>query len=538
MKSCIKLRITAFVLLLLFSVHSTLSITDVRAEKTGDFDLNLRYQVRYSSELDVYRTLTRAEKWQGSQTAVIVCDMWDAHHCLNAVRRATEMGPRMNEFLKVARNRGVLIIHAPSSCTKPYENHPARMRAKNAPRANNVPADIGQWCKWIPTEDQKRYPIDQSDGGEDDDLEEHKKWAEELKAKGRNPRAPWQKQMAVLEIDNADAISDNGVEIWNLMESKGIKNVILLGVHTNMCVLGRPFGLRQMAKNGKNVVLVRDLTDTMYNPKRAPFVSHFSGTDLIVEHIERYVCPTVTSDQLLGDEEFRFSKDTRPHIVCIIAEQEYQTKTTLNKFARQHLQKDYRLSFVYENPKDRDDVPGLEVLADADLVIVSVRRRALPTKQLEHVRKYVETGKPIIGIRTASHAFSLRKAEPKAGQAVWPEFDQQVWGGNYHNHHGNKKVAKVWTEKSQLEHPILAGIGAKSWNSGGSLYMTVPLAKGTTTLISGSVEGVEGQEPVAWTHQHIGKGRAFYTSLGHVKDFENPDFQQLFRNAIDWAISK
>ena len=84
---------------------------------------------------------------------------------------------------------------------------------------------------------------------------------------------------------------------------------MLLGVHANMCVLGRPFGLRQMAKNGKNVVLVRDLTDTMYNPKMPPKVSHFEGTRLIVEHVEKYVCPTITSNQLLGGNEFRFKGD-------------------------------------------------------------------------------------------------------------------------------------------------------------------------------------------------------------------------------------
>jgi type 1 glutamine amidotransferase/nicotinamidase-related amidase len=512
------------------------SFTIAAAEESKELEWNLRYQVRYSTDLEVYRTLTRAEKWQGRQTAVIVCDMWDAHHCLNAVRRATEMAPRMNEFINVARDSGALIIHAPSSCTKSYEEHPARIRAKNAPKADNVPVDISQWCKWIPAEDQKRYPIDQSDGGEDDDPDEHKKWAEELKAKGLNPRAPWTKQMAALEIKDSDAISDNGVEIWNLMESKGIENVILVGVHTNMCVLGRPFGLRQMAKNGKNVVLVRDLTDTMYNPQRAPYVSHFSGTDLIVEHVERYVCPTVTSDQLLGDKEFRFSTDKRPHIVCIMAEQEYETKTTLNKYAREFLQKDYRLSFVYENPENRDDIPGLEILHDADLAIISVRRRAIPSKQLAHVRDFVAAGKPMIGIRTSSHAFSLRTERPQAGHDVWPEFDRDVWGGNYHNHLGNNKVAHVWTEKRQAAHPILAGIETKKWESGGSLYMNAPLVKGTTTLISGNVDGVETDEPVAWTYQHVGKGRAFYTSLGHVKDFANPDFQRLLQNAVVWAL--
>src|SRR5262245_65947214 len=99
---------------------------------------------------------------------------------------------------------------------------------------------------------------------------------------GRKPGAPWQAQIDLLKIHDQDAISDSGVEIWNLLENRSINNVILLGVHTNMCVLGRPFGLRQMAKNGKDVVLMRDMTDTMYNPQKAPFVTHFKGTELIV----------------------------------------------------------------------------------------------------------------------------------------------------------------------------------------------------------------------------------------------------------------
>ena len=124
---------------------------------------------------------------------------------------------------------------------------------------------------------------------------------------GKNPGAPWTRQVKILEIDGAkDAITDNGTENWNLLEERGVKNVILLGVHTNMCVLGRPFGLRQMARNGKNVVLMRDLTDTMYNPAMEPKVSHFRGTDLVVEHVEKYVCATVTSDQILGGAAYRF----------------------------------------------------------------------------------------------------------------------------------------------------------------------------------------------------------------------------------------
>ncbi len=256
-----------------------------------------------------YKMTTKQEAWPAKKTAIIVCDMWDAHHCLNAVRREEQMVPRMNEVLEKARGQGVFIVHAPSSCMDAYKDHPARKRALAAPAAKVLPKDIDKWCRQIPAEEKGKYPIDQTDGGEDDDLKEHEDWHAKLTAMGRNPKAPWKSQHAGLKIYDQDAISDSGVEIWNLLEERGIDNVILLGVHTNMCVLGRPFGLRQMAKNGKNVVLMRDMTDTMYNPKRSPFVSHFEGTRLIVEHVEKYVCPTITSDQILGGKEFRFMGD-------------------------------------------------------------------------------------------------------------------------------------------------------------------------------------------------------------------------------------
>jgi len=251
------------------------------------------------------------EQWLPSRTAIIVCDMWDLHHCKNAVIREGEMAPRMNEMLEKARAAGVLIIHAPSGCMKAYEGTPARERAKSAPAAARLPDKISEWCRQIPAEEQAVYPIDQTDGGEDDDAAEHAKWAKELEAKGLNPRAPWTEQIAVLRIDQEkDAISDSGVEIWNLLEARGIQNVILTGVHVNMCVAGRPFGLRQMAKNGKHVVLMRDLTDAMYNPLRWPFVSHARGTELFIQHIEKRICPTITSEQILGGQPFAFSAAT------------------------------------------------------------------------------------------------------------------------------------------------------------------------------------------------------------------------------------
>jgi nicotinamidase-related amidase len=251
-------------------------------------------------------------RWDASQTAVIVCDVWDAHHCLNAVRRLEEFAPRMNDVLKEARKRGATIIHSPSDCMAAYEDHPARKRTIAAPAAANKPKDIEHWCSRIPSEEQAVYPIDQSDGGEDDDPAEHAEWAAKLKGMGRNPGMPWKTQSKLIEIDaDRDFISDRGDEVWNVLESRGIKNVILVGVHLNMCVLGRPFGLRQMVRNGKNVALMRDMTDCMYNPKRWPQVDHFTGNDLVIKHVERFVCPTITSDQLLGGAPFRSKFDKR-----------------------------------------------------------------------------------------------------------------------------------------------------------------------------------------------------------------------------------
>jgi len=507
----------------------------------GDFSLTVRHRVPVAEGTGRFHTLTDSRRWPAAGTAVIVCDVWDSHHCLNAVRRVREMAPRMNEFLIEARKRGALIIHAPSDCMAAYDGHPARRRAQEAPPAANLPAEIGQWCYRIASEEQAQYPLDQSDGGEDDDPREHAQWQAQLKADGRNPQAPWKKQIDVLTIDDRDAISDSGVEVWNLLEQRQIEHVILLGVHTNMCVLGRPFGLRQLVKNGKQVVLVRDLTDTMYNPQRWPFVEHHSGTDLMIEHIEKYVCPTITSDQLLGGNPFRFSTDRRKHLAIVMAEDEYQTERTLTQFARECLQRDYRLSLFYSDAHDINMLPGIGQLAEADLALISIRRRVLPRAQLDLFRAFVAAGKPIIGVRTASHAFALREGQPPAGHDVWPEFDRDVLGGNYQGHHNNSSVAgattHVWIVPEARQSPVLQGVLDGEWGVTSTLYKTQPLGPQATVLMMGRAGDRQPHEPVTWTNTHIGGGRVFYTSLGHPDDFQLPAFRTLLRNGIDWAAA-
>ena len=482
------------------------------------------------------------ESWSPKETAIIVCDVWDSHHCLNAVRRVMEMAPRMNEVLERARGQGVLIIHAPSGCMDSYADHPGRKLAQSAPKAANLPADIHEWCRHIPAEDKGKYPIDQTDGGEDDDPTEHAKWHEYLTSQGRNPKAPWKAQIDTLKIHDGDAISDSGIEIWNLLEDRQIKNVVLVGVHTNMCVLGRPFGLRQMAKNGKNVVLMRDMTDTMYNPAKWPYVNHFTGTELIVQHIEKFVCPTITSVDFLGGRPFRFAHDRR-NIVMVIGDDEYKTEVTLPQFAKNDLEPlGFSVKIIHADEQDKNNFPGLvEAVKNADLVLVSVRRRLPPKEQLDAIRAHVAAGKPLVGIRTACHAWSLRdEAKTKellaAGHDQWPQFDAEVIGGNYTGHHGNGPKTLVTLHGGVKDHPILRGIEVSELVGNGSLYRVQPLKSTTTPLLIGAVPDQE-PEPVAWTNlSGARKTRVFNTSLGHPEDFANPHFRKLLTGGIFWSL--
>jgi len=505
----------------------------------GEGPLRLTLRQRAEDGNGNWTVQLRPAQWNPRQTAVIICDMWDSHHALNAVRRVNEIAPAMNELVGIARDRGALVIHAPSSCMKPYEGHPARLRAQQATAAKNPPKDIASWCYQIPSEEKGVYPLDQTDGGDDSDPAEQAAWQKKLAAQGRNPKAPWLREIGTIAIDDADAISDSGVEIWNLLQQRGIKNVILVGVHTNMCVLGRPFGLRRMAAAGKNVVLVRDMTDTMYNPARWPYVSHFRGTDRIVEHIEKYVCPTIVSTDLTGKAPLAFSGDKRPHVVFVVGEEEYHTWETLPVFAERELRpRGVRTTFVFADRQDPRRFPGLEAIESADLVFVSVRRRTLPEEQLALIRKYVASGKPLVGIRTASHAFAQRgDSKPESGYALWQTFDPDVLGGNYTGHHGKSPPVTVAQADGASGHAILDGVAIAKLTSPGSLYKVRPLAKSATPLLVGSIPD-QPAEPIAWTNKPATGNRVFYTSLGHPDDFQLEDFNHLLVGAVFWALDR
>ena len=460
--------------------------------------------------------------WVPGETAIIVCDMWNQHWCQGATSRVAEMAPRMNEVLTIARKQGVTIIHAPSDTLKWYEDHPARKRAQQY-RIPGIETRLGRGL--LDSEVESAWPIDQSDEGCD--------------CTPTCPLAqPWTRQIEALTIDSdSDLISDSGVEIGSYFEEKGIRNVILMGVHTNMCVIGRSFGLRNMSRLGKNVVLMRDLTDTMYNSKSTPYVSHFTGNSLIQEYIETHVCPSMVSTDFTGQKQFRFKDDPRQLIAFVTAENEYRTNQRFHEFAHELLlTKGVNCDFAAGEPTVQSpgchNIENLQILKDAGLVFLSVRRRALEEVKLNAVKDYVASGKPLVGIRTASHAFSIRGASPPAGLVTWDEFDQEVWGGNYANHHRNSETM-VSLVPGMENHPLLRGVDPDGFTSAGSLYQCRPLAPSTQVLLLGTLANVP-QEPVLWIN-HRPTGDVVYTSLGHWDDWDNPNFKQLMLNVVDMS---
>ncbi len=505
------------------------------------FELQLRSRIETSEGSKRFHTITKPESWDPARTAIIVCDVWDSHHSRNAALRTGEVAPHIDELVKAVRKAGGTVFHCPSDCMDHYKDHPGRLAAQQVPKAKVLPPEIGKWCYSIPNEERGEYPLDQTDGGGDDDPEVQATWLKELEANGRKPGAPWIKEHEAIGIEPGDFVTDKGDEVWSILEAKGIDNILMTGVHTNMCVLGRPFGLRRLASNGKNVVLVRDLTDTMYNPAMRPYVNHFTGNDLIVEHIEKFVCPTVTSDQVLGGESFVFKDDDRPHVVIVMSEPEYGTEKTLPVFAKRHLGRHFKVSLVFGDEKDGNELPGLEVLKDADVLLLSMRRRALRPEQMKLIRDFIEAGKPVVGIRTSSHALSLRDKEPPEGRVTWESLDADVFGGNYSNHYGTGPEVQLSVVEGAHEHPILTGVAMKGWTSSGSLYQVSPLRESATPLIVGRLIGRDADtdaEPVAYTNKTIFGGKAFYTSLGHERDFENASFRRLLFNALLWAAGR
>ena len=242
-------------------------------------ELNLKSQVLDQDEggHNYWREVEQEVEWTADGVALLLCDVWDKHWSRGATERVDEMVPRMDEVVQRVRGAGGLIVHAPSDTMEFYAETPGRQRALKAPVVE-VPEELEQ--------EDPTMPVDASDGGSDTgELESFK---------------AWHRQHAGIGIDQErDIISDNGGQVYNCLAQRGIDRLLIMGVHTNMCVLNRSFAIKQMVRWGKQVALIRDLTDAMYNPALPPYVGHAEGTGLIIEYIEKFWCPTIVSEEIL-----------------------------------------------------------------------------------------------------------------------------------------------------------------------------------------------------------------------------------------------
>lgn len=232
---------------------------------------------------------------------------------------------------------------------------------------------------------------------------------------------------------------------------------------------------------------------------------------------------------------------SKPHIVFLISEDpnNYEAHKTIPEFAEKlRLEHGYKVSVLLgEGERTAFHFPGLEVLPNADLLVVFARRIALGHEQMALLKNHLKKGKPLVGIRTANHAFTLAGKEvPKAGYESWDGFVAEILGCQNRGYGPTELGTDVAIVPDQVNHPILKGVEPSQWHSIGNVYHVAPLLDQNATVLLTGKAG-DKIEPIAWTRM-ADKSRVFYTSLGYPADFEVKQVQNLLVNGIKWAMDK
>ncbi len=241
-------------------------------------------------------------------------------------------------------------------------------------------------------------------------------------------------------------------------------------------------------------------------------------------------------------------KTGTPNVVFVTGDHEYGSEATMPLIAAE-LEKHYgmRISVLkaYPDENAETNIPGLEALDRADLAVLFLRWRQLPKEQLEHIRKYLDSGKPVVAFRTTTHAFNYPKGHKLE---KWNAFAAEYLGGppgwgNGHFHYGHTSSTDVRIVPEAADHPVLNAVDrtfhVRSW-----LYHVLPNypPADARVLLMGRSVNPERKDavdnPVAWTWKNKAGGRVFMTTLGHPEDFRVEAFQRLVINAIHWTLRK
>ena len=268
---------------------------------------------------------------------------------------------------------------------------------------------------------------------------------------------------------------------------------------------------------------------------------------------------------LISCNESSRSIEKSPHIVFVMGDEEYRSEESMPMLA-QIIQRELgaKVSLCYSvdsagyiDPNRLDHIEGLEVLEEADMMVLFTRFRALPKDELKYITDFAESGKPMVGFRTSTHAFRY-----KEDSTLFPmnnDWPTEVFGQQWITHHGHFADGNAPLTDVQIlgdnQHPILQGVApfqAYSWlyhvnggewklNYDGDLLLEGKALK-SNHANNDRLDQYPITNPVAWTKTHTGESgttaRVFFTTLGHPYDFKEVSMRKLAANGIYWALGK
>jgi len=258
------------------------------------------------------------------------------------------------------------------------------------------------------------------------------------------------------------------------------------------------------------------------------------------------------------------------HVVLVSGDEEYRSEECLPQLGKILAERHgFRCTVLFAinpdtgeiDPNRNNNIPGLEALDTADLMIIATRFRNLPDDQMKHIVDYVESGRPIIGLRTATHAFNLSK-ESSYQNYHWGDketdggFGRRVLGETWVNHHGDhgRQSTLGLVASGQEQHPILKGIKSGDvWGPTDVYGVRLPLPEGCQPLVMGEIlTGMKSEDPplageknspmmpVAWVRSFTGTSgkttRVFTTTMGAAQDLQNAGVRRMLVNATYWTL--
>lgn len=216
-------------------------------------------------------------------------------------------------------------------------------------------------------------------------------------------------------------------------------------------------------------------------------------------------------------------ENSEPLKLCILSGCDtYNSEASLPPF-QEFLEGNYNVRATRVVRTAEDDLPGLDQLDHYDVALIFIKRMQLQGEQLERFKNYATSGRPVVAVRTASHAVQ-----------TWLEFDREVLGGNYQSHYDRGITTKVNVVPGAENHPVMEGVSITAVND--PLYKNRGHADDIRVLLRGTIPD-QPSEPLAWTREYR-NGRIFYTSLGAEDTFEQPGFRRMLVNALFWTAGR